>query len=89
MTTPKDVCEILLGFNELSPEKQRATIWLLENIDYIRCLVKGDIIPPSKMNALQSQAREENNLEFLALLIYKEAVDSKHYKESHSENPND
>lgn len=89
MTITNDEYEILLGFGKLSPEMQKATLWLMENIDCISCLVEGEIIPPSKMKELQSQARKENNINFLALLIYKEAVDSKRYKTSISDKPKD
>lgn len=89
MTITNDEYEILLGFGKLSPEMQEATLWLLKNIDCVSCLVDGEIIPPSKMEELQAQAREENNIYFLALLIYKEAVDSKRYKASISNKPKD
>lgn len=89
MIITKDEHEILLGFEKLSPEMQKATLWLMENIDCVSCLVEGKIIPPSKMKELQAQAREENNINFLALLIYKEAVDSKRYKTSIPNNPKD
>lgn len=89
MTITDDEYEILTNFRELSPEMQKATLWVIENIDSIRCLVEGEIIPPSKMREMQTKAREENNIEFLALLLYKEAVDSERYQISNSDNSND
>ena len=89
MTITKDEYEIILSYRELTPEMQKAILWLIDNIDYIRCLVKGDVIPHNKMSELQAKAREDNNFEFLALLMYKETVDSDRYKTSISDNSNE
>lgn len=67
--------EFIKRYRELSEEMKAATAWLIENIDMVNVLVRGEKIASGEMMKLQEDARIQEQYELLAILIFKEAID--------------
>lgn len=67
--------EFIKRYRQLSEEMKAATAWLIENIDMVNVLVRGEKIASGEMMKLQEDARIQEQYELLAILIFKEAID--------------
>lgn len=71
----EDENEIINGFRKLSPEMKEATIWLLENIDFVKRITRRKYRSEEKLNQLLDIAYDNNDYLAIALLIYMKARD--------------
>ena len=67
--------EIINGFRKLCPEMKEATIWLLENMDFVKRITRKKYKSEEKLNHLLDIAYDSRDYLAIALLTYMKARD--------------
>lgn len=61
---------------DLSPEKKRAVYWLINHINLVEHLIKGEKMTQKKLNKSIQEAFEQKNYTLMAILLYKKRYDT-------------
>lgn len=75
MEITSDEKKLLDNFNSMPPEMQRATEWIINNLDLVRQLTRGKAMPEEKLEKYLKTAYEKEDYFSVALLTYQKVLD--------------
>lgn len=71
----ESIQKFLEEYNQLVPDMQQATIWILNNIQFVKGLCRGDPIPEGQYEECMNAAIKKKDYLLVALLIFKKKMD--------------
>ena len=69
-----DILEIL---DKLTPDRRKAAIWVIKNIEVVEMLTEGEKIPKNELEDMKKSALERNDYALPAICDYKRILDEK------------
>ena len=69
-----DNLEIL---DKLTPDRRKAAIWVIKNIEVVEMLTEGEKIPKNELEDMKKSALERNDYALAAICDYKRILDEK------------